>query len=355
MQMKYEITLKQLAQHLGLSFQGNAGLKITGIEDIAQVQEKYPANKIMFHESPHVKTKEGIDSCAFLLSKNTQSENVSALLANPNEIRLAFASLLKFFQPPIVTDFLASDNPKYALAYVDARAEVAQDAIVLPGAVVMAYARIESNCIIHSNAVISNHALIKKNTIVYNNAVIYHHCQIGANNIVHSGAIIGADGFGFADLPDGKRIKIPQIGNVVLHDHVEVGASSTIDRATIGSTTVGAFTKIDNQVHIAHNCKIGSYVYLAGNVAIAGSSILEDGVVLAGSVSVADHVRIGKGSIALGMTGIPHDLGIEETKDKKIYLGIPARPAKEAHRIHHALGDLPKLVRQARREEKSSK
>lgn len=347
--MQNEITLEQLAKRLKLSFIGDANLKITGVEDLAQITDSYPANKIIFYEQPPIKIKEGIHSCAFLLPQGS-TKDVSALLATPHEIRAAFASLLKFFQPPIVTDFIPSDNPKYPLAHVDARAEVAENATVLPGATVMAYAHVDANCVIHPNAVVSNHAVIKKNTIVYSNAVIYHYCKIGEDNIIHSGAIIGADGFGFFDLSDGRRIKIPQIGNVILGNHVEVGASSTIDRATIGSTTVGSFTKIDNQVHIAHNCQIGSYVYLAGNVAIAGSSILEDGVFLAGSVSVADHVRIGKGSIALGMTGIPHDLGLEETKGKKIYLGIPARPAKEAHRIHHALGELPKLVKQARRE-----
>lgn len=349
--MDSSITLERLAGHLQLAYCGNSNLSIERPDDLSSVEDSYPANRIIFYEKPPVKKKIGIESSAFLLpdsfSSEASAQGISALLAPQDSMREAFARLLNFFKPPIVTDFLPSDNPKYALARVDARAEIAEDAVILPGAVVMAYARIASGCVIHANAVISNHVVIKQNTIVYPNATIYHYCQIGEHNIIHSSAVIGADGFGFSDLPTGKRIKIPQIGNVILSDFVEVGASSTIDRATIGSTLVGAYTKIDNQVQIGHNCKVGKYVYIAGNVGIAGSVTIEDAVVLAGNVGVADHVKIAAKTIVLGMSGIPSDL--ENESGKKIYFGIPVRPVTEMHRINNALGKLPELLRRTKK------
>lgn len=338
-------TLHELAQALSLPYSGNPDLRLHGVSDLKLANTCYDAAKIYFNEHANLPEKDGLQTCAFLLADTWQNkEGISALLSPAANLRENFAKLLQFFEPAWEKDFVASDDPRFSHAHVDARAEIANDVVLFPGAVVLAYAKISAGCSIYPNVSIGQHVEIAENSIIYANTSVYAGCKIGKSCILHSASVIGADGFGFHDLKDGHRIKIPQIGNVVLKDFVEVGASSTIDRATIGSTIVEEYTKIDNQVQIGHNCNIGKYVYLAGNVGIAGSVTLEDGVVLAGNVGVADHVHIEKGSVVLGMSGVPSDL--KSGKGRKIYFGIPVRPATEMHRIHHALGALPQLVKQ---------
>ena len=185
-------------------------------------------------------------------------------------------------------------------------------------------------------------AEIGDGTVLYPNAVVGHHCVIGPRCIVHGGSVIGADGFGFYD-DLGGRHKIPQIGNVVIDDDVEIGANCTVDRATIESTTIGAQTKIDDQVHIAHNCQIGRFVYIAGNTALAGSVVVEDGVMISGAVAIRDHVRLAEGTMVGAMSGVA-----SHTLAKQAYLGIPARPAHEMRRMLAALTMLPKLIARVR-------
>ncbi|MEK7384552.1 MAG: UDP-3-O-(3-hydroxymyristoyl)glucosamine N-acyltransferase, partial [Elusimicrobiota bacterium] len=134
-----------------------------------------------------------------------------------------------------------------------------------------------------------------------------------------------------------------QIGNVVIGDDVEIGASCTIDRATIESTSIGAFTKIDDQVHIGHNCRLGRFLYIAGNTGLAGSVTAEDGVMISGMVSIKDHLHLAKGSIVMGMSGLAQD-----TEPGQAYFGTPARPAREAHKMNSALAKLPGLLAKLR-------
>jgi UDP-3-O-[3-hydroxymyristoyl] glucosamine N-acyltransferase len=159
---------------------------------------------------------------------------------------------------------------------------------------------------------------------------------------VHAGAVIGADGFGYTPGPDGHR-KIPQVGSVRVEDDVEIGANTTIDRATVGDTVIGRGTKIDNLVQIAHNVRIGEHSIVVAQAGISGSSILGRPVVLAGQVGVADHVTIGDGVIVGAQSGVGADL---EAGQK--YLGTPARALMEAKRVYIAEGRLPELLRRVR-------
>jgi UDP-3-O-[3-hydroxymyristoyl] glucosamine N-acyltransferase len=166
--------------------------------------------------------------------------------------------------------------------------------------------------------------------------------RLGRHVVVHPGAVIGADGFGFAF--DGARHrKIPQTGGVVIEDDVEIGANTTIDRATFGETIVRRGTKIDNLVQIGHNVEIGEHSILVAQVGISGSSRLGRGVVLAGQVGVADHVAIGDGALVGAQGGVPGDLDAGGR-----YLGTPARPILEAKRIFAAETRLPELLQRVR-------
>ncbi len=203
-------------------------------------------------------------------------------------------------------------------------------------------ANIGERCTLYPGVVVEPNAQIGEGTVLFPCVVIGHHCVIGKNGIIHGGTVIGADGFGFYDQP-GKRYKIPQIGNVVTADEVEIGASCTVDRATIESTRIGAHTKLDDQVHVGHNSQLGRFIYIVGNSAIGGSVTIGDGAMISGMVIVKDHLKIGAGSIVMGMSGVAQD-----TEPKTAYFGIPARPAKQMHRMNAALEKLPDLLAKVR-------
>jgi UDP-3-O-[3-hydroxymyristoyl] glucosamine N-acyltransferase len=165
---------------------------------------------------------------------------------------------------------------------------------------------------------------------------------LGSRVIVQDGAVIGSDGFGFAKRPDGTHHKIPQIGDVVIEDDVEIGANSTIDRPAVGETRIGAGTKIDNLVQVAHGVKIGRDVLLAAQVGIAGSSTLEDRVTLAGQVGVAGHLTLGKGVIATAQSGIPNS--VEPGAFISGYPAIDNRDWLKSSAVFRKLPELRKTV-----------
>jgi UDP-3-O-[3-hydroxymyristoyl] glucosamine N-acyltransferase len=172
---------------------------------------------------------------------------------------------------------------------------------------------------------------------VYAQVVIREEIQIGARCIIHPGAVIGADGYGFY-FAQGKHNKIPQVGTVIIEDDVEIGASTTIDRATTGATRIGRGTKIDNLVHIAHNVVVGENTLLVAQVGIAGSCTLGKGVVMGGQSGVADHMTIGDGAQIGGQTGV-----IQDAEPGAVLFGTPAQPIKDAMKqavLLKRLGDL---------------
>jgi UDP-3-O-[3-hydroxymyristoyl] glucosamine N-acyltransferase len=166
--------------------------------------------------------------------------------------------------------------------------------------------------------------------------------RIGHRVIVQDGAVVGSDGFGFARRPDGSHHKIPQIGGVVIEDDVEIGANSTIDRPAVGETRIGAGTKIDNLVQIAHGVAVGRHVLLAAQVGVAGSVTIEDNVMLAGQVGVAGHITLGKGVVATAQTGIPNS--VEAGAFISGYPAIPNRDWLKSSAVFRKLPELKKLV-----------
>ena len=174
---------------------------------------------------------------------------------------------------------------------------------------------------------------------IYAGVVIREHCVIGDHVVLHAGAVIGADGFGFStDRKTGKHRKIPQIGNVVIRDYVEVGANSTIDRATVGSTFIDAGTKIDNLVQIGHNCQIGKDCLLVSQAGVAGSCELGDRVILAGQAGLAGHLKLGDGAIIMAKTGVMADV-----EKGQMLFGYPSRPHREAFKLQVLYGRLPEM------------
>ena len=342
------MNLQTIAEVLKIEAKGPGDYPVMGIRDIERLSstDALEENFIYFIETPavfkrHPRAGEG----GIVLTIPVLAGNFRhALVAPPEDIRLAFIKLLKHFdKTPVFEPQISPD------ARVHPCARVAAGAAILAGAVVMEGARIGERCTLYPGVVVEPFAEIGEDSLLYPCVVIGHHCQIGKRAILHGGTVIGADGFGFFDQP-GQRHKIPQIGNVIIDDDVEIGASSTVDRATIESTRIGAHTKMDDQVHVGHNCQIGRFVYIVGNSAIGGSVTIGDGAMISGMVIVKDHLKIAPGTIIMGLSGVTSD-----TQPKTAYFGIPARPARQMHRMNAALERLPELLVKIRTLEESLK
>lgn len=267
-------------------------------------------------------------------------EQGRALLLVP-DADLAMIAALEWFKPPAPAGWgganetgagVHSSAVVHPTATIDPTAWVGPLCTVGPGASVGPMAVLRSNISIGANATIG------AGTTLYSGVMIYDRCHVGADCMLHSGVVIGADGFGYHGRPDGRGvIKIPHIGDVVIEDHVEIGANSCVDRGKFGSSVVGAGTKIDNLVQVGHNCRIGRCCIICGEVGLSGSVTLGDGVVLGGRVAVADNVTIGANARVAAYSGVTGDVPAGET-----YMGAPAGPVHEWRRIYGFLRRLGK-------------
>lgn len=329
-------TMQELGKILDAAVVGEPGRQIRGLRDIERLAPEEPLEEgwLYFIESKAVLKRHPLAKTggAVLTTPELAPEFSSALVVT-GDARLAFFKALSHFNP--APAFAPGVGAK---ALVDPSAKIDPSACVLDGAVVMAGVTVGAGCVIHPGAVLEPGAVIGAGTVIRANAVIGHGCVIGQRCLIHSATVIGADGFGFYDRP-GARHKVPHIGNVVIADDVELGASCTVDRATIESTTIGQFTKLDDQVHVGHNCRVGRFVYIVGNSALGGSVVVEDGAMISGMVIVKDHLKIAAGSIVMGMSAVAQD-----TEPKQHYFGIPARNAREMHKMNASLAKLPELL-----------
>ena len=208
--------------------------------------------------------------------------------------------------------------------------------------VVGAGAAIGARTIVYPNVVIGPGAGMGDDCVVHAQVSIREGVRIGNRVVVQDGAVIGSDGFGFVKQADGSHLKIPQHGDVVIEDDVEIGANTTIDRPAVGETRIGAGTKIDNLVQVAHGVTVGRRVLFAAQVGIAGSTVVEDDVVLAGQVGVAGHLRIGKGVVATAQTGVPNS--VDAGTMISGYPAIPNRDWLKSSAVFRRLPALQKRV-----------
>lgn len=238
----------------------------------------------------------------------------------------------------VAKDFLLADEPYYALAQllerlyprdklapgihptaiVESGAEIDSEATIGPYAVVETEARIGPGVELHSHAVVGRGCLIGRDSILYPRVVLYSGCVLGERCILHAGVVVGSDGFGYA-LHDDTHVKLEHGGNVVVEDDVEIGANSTVDRALLGETRIGAGSKIDNLVQVAHNVRLGQSCLLISQSGIAGSSSLGDGVVLAGQSGVAGHLNLGDGVQVAAKSAV-----FKSVESGRTIAGVPA-------------------------------
>lgn len=234
---------------------------------------------------------------------------------------LAMSQVLELFAPPMPV-FTVNIHPT---AVVDVSATIGNYTKIGAGVYIGPNVKIGENVLIYPNVTILDESTIGNHTTIWSGTVIRERCHIGSQCIIHPNATIGADGFGFRPDPERGLVKIPQIGNVIIGNGVEIGANSCVDRGKFSSTIVGDGCKIDNLVQIGHNSKLGKFCIMAGNSGLAGSVTLGNGVIIGGSASIKDHTVIGDGAIVGAGSGVTGDIPAG-----KVMLGYPAVEARDA-------------------------
>ena len=251
------------------------------------------------------------------------------LVEKPHE---AFATAVKLFRPPITNTS--------TVVGISKKAKIADSAEIHPTAIIGDNVVIGDRTRIHPGVVIMPETVIGKDCLVYPNVTIYEYTEISDGVVIHAGSVIGANGFGYRQ-ENGRHLPAAQLGYVKIETDVEIGASVTIDRGSYGATTIGEGTKIDNQVMIAHNCKVGRHNLICSQVGIAGSSRTGDYVVLAGQVGLKDHITLGDHTIVGAQAGV-----MDDCDGNEIYLGSPATPQREQMQIMAVERRLPEMRRE---------
>ena len=255
-----------------------------------------------------------------------------------DDVREAFAKVVSTFRPPRAAQRIGISPA----ANVSSSARIAEDVDIHPGAAIGDDVEIGAGTTIHANVTIMAGCRIAENVTIFPGAVLYEDTMVGARCILHANVVIGAYGFGY-DTVDGAHQLGAQLGYVEIESDVEIGSASTVDRGSYGATTIGSGTKIDNQVQIAHNCRIGRNNILCAQVGIAGSSTTGDYVVMAGQVGIPDHCHIGDQVTIGAKSGVMRDVPSGQTM-----LGIPATPERMQMQLLAALQRLPEMRKQVR-------
>jgi UDP-3-O-[3-hydroxymyristoyl] glucosamine N-acyltransferase len=268
---------------------------------------------------------------------------VSATLIRVADAYTAFAGLLAKYQEIQTQQLTGRQDP----VYVDASATVGENVFFGAFVYVGKNARIGNNVKLFPQVFVGDNVTISDNTVLHPGVKIYHNCQLGKNVTIHAGSIIGADGFGFAPQADGSFKKVPQIGNVVVEDNVEIGANTTIDRGTIGSTLIKAGAKIDNLVQVAHNVEVGSNTVIAAQAGISGSTKLGKNVMIGGQAGIVGHINIGDGARINAQSGVSKSM-----EAGKAVTGSPAHDYTSALRSQAVSRRLPEMEKKINELEK---
>ncbi len=298
---------------------GNTSCKITAPEQLEAASE----TEISFIGSKkYEKLWENSKACVAVVNQDIAIEpgNNRAFIKVKNA-DLAMSQVLELFAPapPIF------ETDIHPTAVIDKTATIGKGTRIGAGCYIGPNVQLGDNVTIYPNVTILDECSIGKNTVIWSGTVLRERCHIGAYCILHPNCTIGADGFGFRPCPEKGLVKIPQIGNVVIGNGVEIGANSCVDRGKFSSTVLGDGCKIDNLVQIGHNSKLGKFCIMAGNSGLAGSVTLGNGVMIGGSASIKDHLTIGDRAIVGAGSGVAADV-----EAGKVVLGYPAVDARDA-------------------------
>jgi UDP-3-O-[3-hydroxymyristoyl] glucosamine N-acyltransferase len=323
-------TLQELADRVGGRVVGNGGLAIARI---SAVDEATPDALTFATDERYFASALASKAAAVLIDVSIAHADANKPLLVVENARHALAQLLKMLRPS------RPRGPfRHPTAVIEPDAIVADDTYVAAHAYIGRRASVGNGSVVGTAAYVGDDASIGESSWLHPHAALMERCRIGDRVVLHAGCVIGSEGFGWAFI-DGRLERIPQVGNVVLDDDVEIGANTCVDRAQTGSTQIGTGTKIDNLVQIGHNCRIGKHCALASLTGLAGSTVVGDYVKVAGQVGTRGHMTIGSRSTVAGQSGVWGDVPEGVTVS-----GNPARDHREELRREVMIRRLPKLV-----------
>jgi UDP-3-O-[3-hydroxymyristoyl] glucosamine N-acyltransferase len=328
------ILLSVLAAKIGASLLG-PDAEVTGV---APVGEAAPG-QVTFLSNPKYARQARETKASAIIAKEAIPGAGCAFLLTPDPY-FAFACAVELFHPKGV--YAPGVSPQ---ACVHPAASLGKDVHVGPFVSVEEGAVVGDRVALHSGVYVGKGAVVGEESVLYPRVTLYEGVRVGKRVILHAGCVIGSDGFGFAPTPQGYR-KIPQVGTVEIGDDVEIGANTTIDRASLGITRIGSGTKLDNLIQVGHSVEIGRDTVIAAQVGIAGSARVGNRVMIGGQSGLAGHLTVGDGVMLGAKTGVAASLSADETR---VWSGVPAMPHKTWLKMVTLLPRLPELFRRMKR------
>ncbi len=324
-------TIGQIAALLGLEYQGD-GARL--LERVAK-WETADGTSLIFLESGEIDARrfEYVQRAACVIApRGVKLGGINVILSDQPKLDFAKAASYLHSRPH-------SLGTRHPTACIAPEAEIGEGVELGPYVVIEAGARIGAGSILRAGVIIGGGCCLGEECILHPGVVLYSGAQVGDRVILHAGVVVGSDGFGY--VYDGHRqLKFPQVGAVIIEDDVEIGANTTIDRGSLGTTRIGKGSKVDNLVQIAHNVEIGRHVVIAAQTGISGSTIIEDHAVIGGQVGFGDHARVQQGVVIGSKAGI---LPGKIVRSGEVYWGVPVRPLQEYKRLNALFGRLPEM------------
>ena len=323
-----ERTVSELSAHVGgrLSGDGNVVIRrVAGLDSAGRGAITYVEDAKFFDVASRTNA-----SCVITPEGAPVEATCRIEVRNP---KLAFALIAELLHPPKRREPLID-----ATAVIAQTADIALTAFVGPHVAIGEHSRIGVGTQILAGVSIGDNVVVGSECVIHPNVVIYDNVAIGDRVILHAGVVIGADGFGYVR-DDQSHHKFPQIGTVIIEDDVELGANTCVDRGALGRTRIGRGTKLDNLVHVGHNCDIGERVVIAGQTGISGSVIIEDDCIIGGQVGFGDHIRVQSGAVIGSKAGVLPGKIVRPG----VWWGIPIQPLNEYKRLNAHVGRLPRM------------
>ncbi len=323
-------TISEVAGLLSLPFHGDGGRILTRVSS----WEAADNSSLVFLERDRASgvCADGIRAGCVIAPPGILPSDCCAILSEHPKLDFARAAALLSPGP-------RATGLRHASAFISPEAEVAPDADVGPFVVIGARAHVASGCILRAGVVIGEDCSLGERCFLHPNVVLYPRSELGNRVVLHAGVVVGSDGFGYV-FDGSSQVKFPQEDRIVIEDDVEIGPNTTLDRGSLGPTRIGAGTKIDNLVQVAHNVQIGRGVVIAAQTGIGGSTTIDDYAVIGGQVGIGDHVCIQSRAVIGSKAGV---LPGKIVRGGEVYWGVPLRPLREYKRINACFGRLPEF------------
>ncbi len=329
-----EFSAHQIASILNGEIVGNPDVSVSGLSKIEEGTE----GTLSFLSNPKYEEHIYSTGASICIVNNTftplKTLPESLTLVKVDNAYACFAKLLEFY------DQMRRKQPRIeSPSYISTLANIGEDLYLGAFGYIGDGAKIGNNVVIYPHVYVGENVVIGDNTVLHPGAVVYADCVIGMNCVIHAGVKVGSDGFGFAPNEEGEYQKVPQIGNVIIEDNVEIGSNSTIDRATLGSTIIRKGVKLDNLVQIAHNVEIGKNTVMAAQVGVAGSAKIGERVQVGGQAGISGHLHIADGTQIVAQSGIPSTV-----KKAQVLMGSPGIPLEDYKKSYFGFRKLPFIL-----------